>query len=113
MQFLRYFLVKPFLALLAFITFFGVVGPLQAQEEPHLLPPTHESRIERSDTDPTYIMDDSPKRRQIQAKVNEERLQAKYEAKLEALQAKELKSHTPSKTEQSEEPEAPPKTEQK
>lgn len=64
-------------------------GTIQAQEDPSATLLIHEARIERSDTDPTYIMDDSPKRRQFQAKVNEERRQAKKQAKLEALQAKE------------------------
>lgn len=88
MQFLRYSSLRSFLSLLSFSLYCSFIGTLQAQEQPSAAIPTHESRIERSDTDPTYIMDDSPQRRQFQAKVNEERREAKRQAKAEALQAK-------------------------
>ncbi len=106
MQFLRHSSFSLFLNLLAFTLYFSCIKPIQAQEDPGLALSTHASKIERSDTDPTYIMDDSVQRRQFQAKVNEERRQAKKQAQLEALQAKACKEDKTLKKENLEEPEA-------
>ncbi len=47
-------------------------------------PASDEARIERSETDPTYLMDDTPQRRRLQEKMKKKRSRAKLEKKQEA-----------------------------
>lgn len=55
-------------------------------------PASDEARIERSDTDPTHLMDDSPQRRRIQAIMRKKHQKTKLNKKLEASQ-EHLKAH--------------------
>jgi hypothetical protein len=80
----RYFFLKRFFACVLSISPLTAFALDENTVELDYPPASDEARIERSDTDPTYLMDDTPQRRRLQEKMKKKRSRAKLEKKQEA-----------------------------